>query len=54
MKRKNKFLVFMFIFLCLFFLKGTFAIDWNDSTEDFYGLEDNFYSYNVSKNVFYI
>ncbi len=51
MLRKNKFLVFLFVFLFLFSVNNVFAVDWNDSIEDFYGLEDNFYFYNVSKNV---
>ncbi len=51
MQRKNKFLLFICIFLFLFFVNGVLSVDWNDSTQDFYGLEDNFYSYNVSKNV---
>lgn len=51
-KRRKKVISFLFLFaIILFCSKGILGVDWNESVEDFYGEEDIFYEYNVSKNV---
>jgi len=49
-KKKAMFFLLFFVII-LVCSKGIFGIDWNESVEDFYGEEDIFYEYNVSKNV---
>lgn len=43
--------IILSVLVCLIMIGGVLAVSWNSPIDDFYGDEDSFYEYNVSKNV---